>query len=128
MNASDPNSHSPVRRGGVGRLGCRAELSRSKEISRYFIKMNATALHETNGKVFVVCPHCTSVHAHDSTTTPRLIEIPALCDDAKKYTIGSTMKPKNFIAAIHLYEYELERKRKQYRRKKSSTTSTSESD
>jgi hypothetical protein len=33
------------------------------------------------------------------------------------------MKPKNFIAAIHLYEYELERKRKQYRRKKATTAS-----
>jgi hypothetical protein len=86
--------------------------------------MNATALHETNGKVFVVCPHCTSIHGHDGSTTPRLIEIPALCDDAKRYTIGITMKPKNFIAAIHLYEYELERKRKQYYRRKKATTAS----
>jgi hypothetical protein len=90
--------------------------------------MNATALHETNGKIFVVCPYCTSIHEHDGSTTPRLIEIPAPCDETKRYTIGITMKPKNFIAAIHLYEYELERKRSQYRRKKATTASQSESD
>lgn len=90
--------------------------------------MHTTALHETNGKVFVVCPHCSSIHEHDGSTTPRLIEIPAQCDDAKRYTIGVTMKPKNFIAAIHLYEYELERKRSQYRRKKATAASASESD
>lgn len=86
---------------------------------------HATALHETNGKVFVLCPHCTGIHEYDAAVTPRLIEIPALCDETKRYIISATMKPKNFVAAIHLYEYELERKRVQYRRKKATTASAS---
>lgn len=85
----------------------------------------ATALHETNGRVFIVCPHCEAIHEHDATTTPRLIEVEAACNPAAKYVIGVTMKPKNFVAAIHLYEYELERKRAQYRRKKAATASVS---
>lgn len=90
--------------------------------------MNATALHETNGKVFVLCPHCTAIHEHEVASTPRLIEIDAVCDDAKRYIVGVTMKPKNFVAAIHLYEYELERKRTQYYRKKAKTASQTDSD
>ena len=85
---------------------------------------NATALHETNGRVFVICPHCETIHEHEAATTPRLIEISAPCHDEKRYTIGVTMKPKNFVAAIHLYEYELQRKRAQYRRKKAATASS----
>lgn len=83
----------------------------------------ATALHETNGKVFVLCPHCEAIHEHEAATTPRLIEIDAACDTHKRYTIGATMKPRNFKAAIHLYEYELARKRTQYQRRKATTGS-----
>lgn len=86
----------------------------------------ATALHETNGKVFILCPHCEAIHEHEAATTPRLIEVDAACDTHKKYTIGPTMKPRNFKAAIHLYEYELERKRSQYRRKKAAASTDSE--
>lgn len=88
----------------------------------------ANALHETNGRVFVLCPHCTAIHEHDAATTPRLIEIDAVCDDEKRYVVGVTMKPKNFVAAIHLYEYELERKRMQYHRRKAKTVQSSESE
>jgi len=82
---------------------------------------NAIALHETNGRIFVICPHCEAIHEHEAAITPRLIEIDAQCDESKHYIVTPTMKPKNFVSAIHLYEYELQRKRAQYRRKKTAT-------
>jgi hypothetical protein len=82
----------------------------------------AFALHETNGRVFVICPHCEKIHDHDVSSTPRLIEINAACGEGRRYSIPTTMKSRNILSALRLYEYELQRKRTQYKRKKDSET------
>lgn len=87
--------------------------------------MNATAVFETDGDLFVSCPFCDAIHKCKSAETPRLIEIPAVCDETRKYVITATMKPRNFTAAIRLYQYEAKRKQEQYRRRKERTASPS---
>lgn len=86
--------------------------------------METTALFENDGTLFVLCPHCASIHTHDSATTARLIAVPAACstgDDGRMCIIGATVKPKSLLAAIHLHQYESRRKQDQYRRRKDKT-------
>jgi hypothetical protein len=83
--------------------------------------MNAIAIAEVDNNLLVVCPYCSGIHALDKATTGRLIELPAVCDDTKKYIIGETLKPKSLISAMNLYNYETERKRKQYQKRKATT-------
>jgi hypothetical protein len=88
----------------------------------------AKALFESDGKVFVLCPHCNTVHGHDAATTPRLIAIPAACSEALNYAIAPTMKMKSLVAAMKLYDYESERKRAQYHRRKAGGAAASATD
>lgn len=85
--------------------------------------MNATAVFESDGDLFVSCPFCDTIHKCKASETPRLIEVPAVCDETRKYIITATMKPRNFTAAIRLYNYEAKRKQEQYRRRKERTAS-----
>jgi hypothetical protein len=78
----------------------------------------ATAVFECDGELFVSCPHCSNIHKYKTADTPRLIEIPAMCDDTLKYVVTATMKPRNFTACLHLYKYESKRKSEQYRKRK----------
>ena len=86
----------------------------------------ATALFACDDDLFVCCPLCDTIHRHKASTTPRLIETPAVCDEGKTYIITPTMKPKNVLAALNLYHYEAKRKQEQYRRRKGKAPTDSE--
>lgn len=80
--------------------------------------MNAFAIAELDDKLLVLCPHCHSIHLYDSKTTPRLIEIDAMCDKEKKIKVGEKMKESKIFYALSLYTYEKERRRNKYHSKK----------
>ncbi len=91
--------------------------------------MEATALFEHNGVLFVLCPHCSEIHSCESDKTPRLISISAPCstgDDDRFVKIGLTMKPKRIVSAMKLYDYEARRKQDQYRRRVGKTNPPAE--
>lgn len=68
--------------------------------------------------IAVFCPYCLNLHFCDSETTPRLIEIPAQCNEHQTYIIGAVVKPKTLHSALNLHKYETERKREQYYKRK----------
>lgn len=88
----------------------------------------ATAVFECDGDLFISCPYCDGIHKCKAAETPRLIDVPAACDETRKYVITTTMKPRNFTAAMRLYQYEAKRKQGQYRRRKERTASPTGAD
>lgn len=80
--------------------------------------VDAYAIAEVEDKLLTLCPHCHSIHLYDSKSTPRLIEIEAMCDKEKKIKIGTMLKESKLFYAISLYNYEKERRRNKYHSKK----------
>jgi hypothetical protein len=78
----------------------------------------AFAIADVADKLVVLCPYCHNYHTYETKSTPRLIEIDAMCDGTKKYKITDFLKTDKLFYAITLYKYEKERRRKNYHTKK----------
>lgn len=84
----------------------------------------AFAIAEVNDNLLVLCPYCHKYHSYETKTTPRLIEIPAMCDGSKTYKISDFLKTDKLFYAISQYRYEKERRRKKYHTKKTAKKET----
>ena len=85
--------------------------------------VQAQAIYDDEAGVIVVCPLCEKMHKH-SSTTGRLINIPAMCDASRFYKISATMRPKSVYSAMRGYIYDLNRRRKPASAAKAATAAT----